>query len=100
MVDRDVGVGQPFQRREQADFTLSSRVTEHWSGYARHLRDLARGQALLTEVGIAYEDECTIFRVTARRDFFENVETRRRSSGDSIVFSILFKTLGEIQTSP
>lgn len=100
MIDRDVGVGQSFQRREQFNVVLSSQFTNHWSGYARHLRDVTRRQALLTEIGLTYEDECTIFRVTARRDFFENAETRRRSSGDSIIFSILFKTLGEIQTSP
>ena len=46
-------------------------------------------------LGLTYEDECLVFSTNLTRTFFED---RDLKPTDAILFSVTFKTLGEVAT--
>ena len=88
---------QPSARREIGG-TMGGRIAGHWSGFVGGRRDLAREQMVTSFAGVRYEDECFVFALTYLRRF---ASARDRTSGFSdgsgtdLLFTIVFKTVGE-----
>ena len=80
-----------FDAIHQIDATARAQLTDHWAMFGRHQRDLETNQALRTQVGIAYSDECFRIETIFSRDNFEDAETQ---GSDSIVFRISLRNLG------
>lgn len=85
-----------FDRREELRIGVRSRLTEYWSAFASHQRDLDADQSLKTEAGITYHDECFLIEAVAARSFFED---RDIEPEDSIFFRVVLKHLGEFGSS-
>ena len=85
-----------FVGREELNLRLSSRLSEYWSAFAAHRRDLAAGASLSTQIGLTYADECFLIETVASRDFFSDREIEPE---DSIFVRVVFKHLGQLGTS-
>ena len=78
--------------REEITLTAAATLTDYWTVSSRLRRDLEENEGRDFQVGLRYLDECFLFRVDFTRDFTAD---RDRESGDSVVFSIGFRNLGE-----
>jgi LPS-assembly protein len=58
-----------FREQEQLRLQLSSRVSRYWSVSARHRQDIRDKEPIDTDLGLSYQDECFLFRVSASRDY-------------------------------
>jgi LPS-assembly protein len=58
-----------FREREQLDLRLGSRLSRYWSVSARHRQNLRDKEPLDTSLGVAYQDECFLIRLSAERDY-------------------------------
>lgn len=59
-----------FGNREAVTLSLFARLTEHWSFFGQHSRDLTDdGGSLLNYLGLRYTDECLDIIFYAERDF-------------------------------
>lgn len=87
--------GSEFKTREQLSSTLSARFTRYWRGSVSGLRDLVDDEMRSLRIGLIYEDECLTFETQATRTFYED---RDLKPTDAILFTVTFKTLGEIHT--
>ena len=81
-----------FKSREELRINLHSRLSEYWSAFASHQRDLEGDQSLSTKAGITYQDECCFIEAVATRSFFND---RDIEPEDSIFFRVILKHLGE-----
>jgi len=87
--------GDLFEDREQVNAMVSSRFTRDWSGFVRHQRDLTGNEALLSQAGVRYSDECFLFEASFTRSHTSDSELRR---SDALLFRLVFKNLGEISS--
>ncbi len=85
--------GSEFPGREEISGTLSSQLNKTWSSSMVATRDLEENDFRAISLDLTYEDECFLFSTNLKRTFFENQELHPENS---IVFRILFKTLGEV----
>ncbi|MDW8445414.1 MAG: LPS assembly protein LptD [Acetobacteraceae bacterium] len=88
---------QPIPRREIAG-TVGGRIATHWSGFFGARRDLAREQMVASFGGLRYEDECFVFSLTYLRRFTtlrDGVTGFSEGAGTDLLFTIIFKTVGE-----
>lgn len=83
---------------EQLGVAGSARLTEHWRFQARHLSSLAQNDegALLWGGSAIYEDECLLAGIDLTRRYIGN---RDNPPDTAVVFRMVFKNLGQIQTS-
>ena len=92
-----------FDRQEDSEFTgreeialaLGSQLTRYWRSRVFGVRDLTAGEMRTLGLNLTFENECCTFSTTASRTFFED---RDLEPTDTIIFRVLFKTLGELQT--
>ena len=93
---KQTGTTTEFDDREEIFLSLSSRVTEFWSVAVRHRRDLTEdGGALQSGASFTYADECFLFTVDLTRSFTRD---RDIEPSDTILFRLVFKHLGQVQT--
>jgi LPS-assembly protein len=85
-----------FADREELNFSLSSQLTENWSAFGSHRRDLEQGRALSWSLGMGYEDECITIDGVFRRRFFDDREIEPENT---FFLQINFKHLGGLQSS-
>ncbi|WP_185961476.1 LPS-assembly protein LptD [Telmatospirillum sp. J64-1] len=89
-------VDAQYGTREQVTLALSSALTQHWSVFGSTTRDLSagpRGRLVTNGLGVTYEDECFIFSAVYEGS---NAYDREYDGGDSVMFRLVFKTLGEL----
>ncbi|MFC3078275.1 LPS-assembly protein LptD [Phenylobacterium terrae] len=79
-------------RRENLD--LGGRLTLHknWGVSAYGSRDVQQGAWVVRDLGVFYQDECTVFEVIYRR---EDAVSGRLGPSDSIAIRLTLATLGE-----
>ena len=86
-----------FRDREEITLGFSSQATERWRFGADTRRDLTTGGGSLRHSAfLDYEDECFLFQVDYSRTFTQDRDVR---PSDTILFRVVFKTLGEVGTS-
>lgn len=86
-----------FRDREEITFGFTSQVTDRWRFGADTRRDLTSGGGSLRHGAfLSYEDDCFHFRVNYARTFTRDRDVQPT---DTILFRIVFKTLGEVTTS-
>ena len=91
----DRQAGSEFPGREEINLSLSSRINRFWRTSARATRDLSTNDMRSIGFNLTYEDECLVFSTGITRTFFED---RDLKPTDAIVFSLSFKTLGDVST--
>ena len=82
--------------REELTLQISSKLSEYWSAFVAHRRNLVTDASLSTEAGISYQDECFLIDVIAQRSFFSDREIEPE---DSLFLRIGLKHLGQFGTS-
>jgi LPS-assembly protein len=85
--------GSEFPGREEVSGSLSSQINKSWRSSLSATRDLVENDFRSMRLNLTYEDECFLLSANLNRTFFENQELHPENS---IVFRILFKTLGEV----
>lgn len=85
-----------FVDREELNWRLSSRLTQHWSAFGGQRIDLEADETRDARIGLTYRDECFMFQVIAQRTFFSDREIKPE---DSIFFNVVFKHLGGLTSS-
>ena len=86
-----------FRDREEITFGFTSEITGRWKLGANSRRDLTSGGGSLRhDMFLSYEDDCFEFRADYSRTFTRD---RDVAPSDTILFRIVLKTLGEVQTS-
>lgn len=86
-----------FRDREEIAFGFTSQVTDRWRFGADTRRDLTSGGGSLRHGAfLNYEDDCFQFQVNYARTFTRDRDVQPT---DTILFRIVFKTLGEVTTS-
>lgn len=84
--------------REEIAYGINGRFWSYWTMGGGQRYDLSRSNGLLTtSLTGGYQDECLTFSVTGSRDHTARADVE---SGDSIMFRILFKNLGGVETQP
>lgn len=78
-------------QRQEISLVAGVDVTRNWRVFGSFRRDLQEKQNIRTDIGLQYEDECTLFQVTFRRDFTED---RDVSADSTVFFTIRLKNLG------
>ncbi|MGF1607869.1 MAG: LPS-assembly protein LptD [Kiloniellales bacterium] len=82
--------------REELYVRLNSRLSEYWSAHVAHRRDLQEDRSLVSQIGVAYQDECFLIEAIARRSFFRDSDVE---PDDSIFVRFVLKYLGEFGAS-
>lgn len=86
-----------FRDREEIALALHSEITDRWKIGASTRRDLnSGGGSLRHRLFFSYEDDCFEFRTNYSRTFTRD---RDVAPTDTILFRVVLKTLGEVQTS-
>lgn len=85
--------GSEFAGREEISGSLTSQLTNTWRSSINARRDLVDKELRSMNLNLTYEDECLLFSTSLSRTFFQNDELHPENS---IIFRILFKTLGEV----
>ena len=86
-----------FRDREEISLGFSSQATERWRFGASTRRDLTTGGGSLRHGAfLNYEDECFLFQVDYSRTFTQDRDVK---PSDTILFRVVFKTLGEVGTA-
>lgn len=89
--------GSEFPGREEIRVGVTAQLTRYWSSNAAIVRDLDQdGGTRSAQLGFIYEDECFILATRLARSYFQD---RDLKPDDSIILQIVFKTLGELQSS-
>lgn len=91
MFDARTADGETLDEIHQVDATLRAQFSDHWAGFVRHQRDLDLDEALRSQIGLAYVDECLRFETVFTREAFENAEVR---DNDSVIFRIVLRNFG------
>jgi len=81
-----------FGDREEITGAIRAQLSEYWSVFASHRRDLIADDSLSTRAGVVYQDECFLIETAAERKFFRD---RSSNSEDIFFVRIVFKHLGE-----
>jgi LPS-assembly protein len=87
--------GSEFAGREEVSGSLSSQINKTWRSSISATQDLVEGDLRTMRMNLTYEDECFLFSTNFNRQFFKNNELQPE---DSVIFRILFKTLGEVSS--
>lgn len=96
MVKQKNTEGSEFGDREEIANELSSELTRHWRASVSTRHDLNPNGGPLGIGGRAtYEDECFVFAADIRHDY---VKDRDVEGGTSLMFHVVLKTLGQVQT--
>ena len=86
-----------FRDREEITVGFTSQATKRWRFGANTRRDLTgSGGSLRHGAFLSYEDECFQFQVDYARKFRRDRDVK---PSDTILFRVVFKTLGEVGTS-
>lgn len=86
-----------FQGREEINYRLGYKISDTWSTKFNGVYDLTQdGGQRKASLGFVYDDECFTFDATLTRSFYQDREIK---PNDSILFRLVFKTLGEVKTS-
>ena len=86
-----------FRDREEITVGFTSQATKRWRFGADTRRDLtSSGGSLRHGAFLSYEDECFQFQVDYARTFTRDRDVK---PSDTILFRVVFKTLGEVGTS-
>ncbi len=85
--------GSEFPGREEVSGSLSSQINKNWRSSFSATRDLIDNDFRSMRLALTYEDECFLLSTNLNRTLFENQELHPENS---IVFRVLFKTLGEV----
>jgi len=72
----------------------SNQFAPHWSLSASALRDLVSDEFRYQTLSVTYDDECFTFIARITRNFTTN---RDISPGNSFLFQVVFKSLGEFR---
>ena len=81
--------------REELYLRLNSRLSEYWSAFVAHRRDLLQDASLVSEAGVTYQDECFLVEAIAQRSFYSDSDVE---PDDSIFLRFVLKHLGEFGT--
>ncbi len=93
----DRHVGSEFAGREEIRYAVTGQLSRYWRAGVSAIHDLSEDEGLRAlGLNLTYEDECLIFVTSLGRTFFED---RDLKPTDSIVLRLVFKTLGEVETS-
>ncbi|RMD61668.1 MAG: LPS-assembly protein LptD [Alphaproteobacteria bacterium] len=93
----DSGIAEEgFDDREEISWTLRSRFTRYWSGFASQRIDLKASDTRQVRLGLTYQDECFLIQTVAERNFFED---RDIEPENAFFINIVFKHLGGVTTS-
>ncbi|MEG3618943.1 LPS assembly protein LptD [Magnetovibrio sp. PR-2] len=85
-----------FSGRQEISYNLTQELSEFWKGRLAGVRDLTDdGGPRSNTLGFTYEDECLTFDTTLQRTYYQDREIKPT---DSIMFRVVFKTLGEVRT--
>lgn len=86
-----------FRDREEITVGFSSQATKRWRFGASTRHDLSGGGGALRHGAfLSYEDECFHFQLDYARTFTRDRDVQ---PSDTILFRVVFKTLGEVGTS-
>lgn len=86
-----------FSGRKEISYAFGGKLTDTWRTRFSGVRDLTEnGGQRSTGLSFIYEDECLEFNTTLSRTFYQDRDLRPT---DSIMFRVLFKTLGEVTSS-
>lgn len=88
--------GSEFEGREELNSSLSSQLSRYWRGGLSSTLDMDDNEFRTMQMNLTYENECLLFSTNLTRTTFEDRDLR---PNNSIMFRIMFKTLGEISTS-
>jgi LPS-assembly protein len=83
--------GQRLSEAHQVAGSLRFQLTDHWAVLGRHRHDLDSGDALRSQIGISYADECISLELVGTRD---RTRTAEVGPNDSIIFRIALRHLG------
>ncbi len=94
--DEGSGSGE-FADREELTYGFSSQITKSWSINASTRRDMQLSSTLNHNIGLTYEcDDCFTMKVSFTRTFTQDRDVR---PSDAIFIRLIFKNLGEVETS-
>lgn len=96
MLDARTADGQTIDEIHQVDAALRAQFNDNWAGFVRHQRDLNDDEALRSQVGLSYADECFRFESVFTRESLENAEVR---DNDSLIFRVVLRNLGGVSNS-
>ena len=85
-----------FGEREELTVRMNTQLSEYWSAFASHRRDLEEKSSLETRFGLTYQDECFLIEGIAERTFFTD---RDIEPEDTFAVRFVFKHLGEFSTN-
>lgn len=92
----DTQQGSEFAGRKEVSYNLGAQLTDNWSGNFSGVRDLSQnGGQRSTDLSFTYDDECLTFETNITRSFFQDRELK---PNDSVMFRVVFKTLGEVSS--
>ena len=92
-LDSSAATSEVFNRREQMRVAVTAKLTDRWSVFGSHRRDLEENDPLRTQLGFFYEDECFGFQTTYTRDYTSD---RDIDEDEKILFRVIFKNLGAL----
>ena len=72
---------------------VNTELSRYWRASLSGVRDLATNDMRKLGFNLVYEDECFVFSSEIARTFFED---RDLEPTDTIMFRVMFKTLGEV----
>lgn len=87
---------EEFDGREEINVRLGSKLSEYWSTFIQHQRNLFTDESLSTDIGLTYLDECFRIDAIVRRSFFSDREIEPENS---FFVRVVLKHLGEFGTS-
>lgn len=95
-IDQNAAAPQ-FGEREEVYGNVNVGLTDYWSAFATARRNLEEdGGFISAGGGLQYSDECLIFRVSMSRRFTRD---RDLTPSTTLLFQVIFKNLGEIQSA-
>jgi LPS-assembly protein len=84
-----------FNSREELNLTATSQIDRYWRSGFNATNDMDAREFRRAGMYLTYEDECVVFTTKVNRSFFSD---RDLKPTDSITFSLILKTIGEIRT--
>ncbi len=84
-----------FAGREEVSGSISSKINENWSTSMSARHDLDDNDLRSLGMQVVYEDECVKFTTQFTRSIFEDRDIKPT---DSVTFTLVLKTLGEVRT--
>lgn len=86
-----------FGNREELTLGYSARINKYWSSNASFTQNLAQQAGPISQsLAFNYHDECFTFRATATRSFTSYGDLKPYTR---LLFQLIFKNLGEFDTS-